>query len=72
MGKKFKNPKYTHSRRGDLVKVEIRDESYNLIYKNKFNIRDKNAILSLLSILETYSGFTIRSLIGEKLKEEWF
>jgi len=72
MGKKEKNLKYIHTRRGEFVKVEIRDETYNIVYRNKFEIKNKNAIISLLSILETYSGFAIRDLIREKLKEDWF
>lgn len=64
---------YSHWRKGDLVKIEIRDATYRIIYKKKFNIRDKNAILSVVKALEDYSGFSIAELIREKLKiGEWF
>jgi len=70
---KKKGLNYSHWRKGDLVKVEIRDATYRLIYKKRFNIQDKNAILSVVKILEEYSGFSIRELIKEKLNiGEWF
>lgn len=73
MGKKRKKIVYRHSKKGDLIKVEIRDEGYNLIYRNKFNIKDKNAIYYHLKILEQYSGLSIPQLIKEKLKiGEWW
>lgn len=63
---------YTHQRQGDTVKVEIKDFTRRLIYRSKFNIRDKNAILALLKILETYSGFSIAEIVKDKLKKDWF
>jgi len=61
-----------HHREGDFVKIEIRDCYYKIIYKNKFNIQDKNAILNLLSVLEKFSGFSVQELIKKKLETEWF
>ena len=64
---------YTHSREGIIVKVEIKDETYRTIYKTKFNIRDKNAILNHLRVLEEMSGFNVVEIIKQKLKiGEWF
>ena len=75
MKNKFKKRKlqYSHTRWGDSIKVEMRDQNRNIIYKNKFNITDKKAILAFLGVLETYSGFTIAELLNEKLKVgEWW
>lgn len=71
---KFKNgnPKYMHRRDGDTCKVEIRDQTYRILYKTKFNIKDKNAVISLLSNIESFSGLSIQQLVREKLKLEWF
>jgi len=62
---------YKQQRQGDTVKVEIKDYTRRLIYRNKFNIRDKNALINLLQMLETYSGFTIIELIKMKIKSNW-
>ena len=59
---------YMHYRKGDIIKIEIRDETYRILYKKKFNIMDKNAILSLLRTLEEFSGFSIIEIIKEKMK----
>jgi len=61
-----------HYREGDFVRVEIRDHSFRIIYKNKFNIQDKKAILNLLGVLEKFSGFSINEIIKMKLDTEWF
>jgi len=68
---KARKMEFTNRSRGDLIKVEIRDETRRLIYRSKFNIRDKNAIISILQVLEKYSGFSLLALIREKLKNEW-
>jgi len=62
---------YKQQRQGDTVKVEIKDFTRRLIYRNKFNIRDKNALINLLQVLETYSNFTIIELIKMKMKSNW-
>ena len=73
MGKKKKKGVYLQSKKGDLVKVEIRDETYRIIYRNKFNIKDKNAIYNHLKAMEQFSGFSIQQIIREKLKVgEWW
>lgn len=65
--------RYQHTRQGDIVKIEIRDFTRAIIYRNKFNIRDKNAIINLLKVLENYSGFSMYTLVKEKLGvEEWW
>ena len=63
--------KYQHQRQGDTVKVEIKDFTRRLIYRSKFNIKDKNAILALLQIIETYSGFSVAEIIKSKLESGW-
>ena len=65
--------KYTHTRTGDIVKIEIRDFTRRIIYRKRFNVKDKNAIMQVLSVLEGYSGYSIAGLIREKLKiGDWF
>ncbi len=68
--KKWKKKKmeYAHSREGDTVKVEIKDSTRRTIYRTKFNIRDRKAIIAFLQVLENYSSFSITSLVKEKLK----
>jgi len=68
MGKKLKKLSYSHSTKGDLVKIEIRDESYKVIYRTKFNMKDKNAMLNHLKVLEEYSGFSVAGIIRDNLK----
>lgn len=64
---------YSHKREGDLLKVEIRDSSRRVLYRDKFNIRNKKAILSLLTVLEKFSGFSIINLVKEKMDVgEWW
>ena len=60
-------------RNGDMIKIEIRDSTYRVIYRGQFNIRDKNSILSLLAMLEKFSGLSIVELIKLKLDlREWW
>lgn len=64
---------YLHYRKGDFVKVEIRDNTYRVVYKTKFYIRDRGKILELFRMLEKFSGFSIYQLIKDKLKvDEWW
>ena len=75
MGKKQKKMKmeYLHRRSGDFVEVKIKDSTRRTVYRSKFNISDKSAILQLLGILEKYSGFSIYQLVQQKLKiGDWF
>jgi len=70
---KKKGFEYKHYRSGDIIKIEIRDMTYRVVYRKKFNINDKNAILNLLVTLEKYSGFSILELIKERMNiGEWF
>lgn len=71
MGKE--KSEYRHYREGDTIKVEIRDQTYRIIYKCKFNISNKKSLIQLLGILEKFSGFSITEIVREKLKiGEWF
>lgn len=64
---------YSHFREGDIVKVEIKDNTYRVLYKNTFNVKDKNGIFALLKSLEKFSGLSIYQIIQEKLKlGEWW
>ena len=59
---------YSHRKEGDIVDVQIRDQTRRVLYRNKFNIKDKNAIISFLQVLEKYSNFSIIDLIQQKMK----
>jgi len=59
---------YSHRKEGDIVDVQIRDQTRRVLYRNKFNIKDKNAIISFLQVLEKYSNFSIIDLIQQKIK----
>ena len=68
-----KKIEYSHHRQGDIIKVEIRDFTRRMLYRKKFNVRDKQALLELLEVMEKFSGFSIYNLISEKLKfGEWW
>ena len=45
--------RYQHHREGDIIKVEIRDGTYRIIYKARFNVRDKQSLLNLLGGLDS-------------------
>ncbi len=66
--RKEKKMEYLYRREGEIVEVKIKDQTRRVIYKTKFNIGDKNAILKFLGILEKYSGFSVYQLVQEKLK----
>ena len=59
---------YSHRKEGDIVDVKIVDMTRRVLYRNKFNIKDKNAIISFLQVLEKYSNFSIIDLIQKKMK----
>lgn len=61
---------YQHNIKGNLVKVEIRDETYKVIYKKKFNIKDKNAWWDIINAAEKF-GFSVAMLIRDKLMNNW-
>lgn len=64
---------YSARREGDIVEIKIKDNSRRTIHKQRFNINDRNAILSLIKVLEKYSGFSVLELIEQKLKiGEWW
>ena len=60
--------RYSHYLTGSIVKVEIRDETRRIIYRAKFDIKNKEALLNVIKTLESYSGFYIIDLIYEKMK----
>jgi len=59
---------YKHRQKGVIIKAEIRDETYRIIYRTKFNITDKEALLTHLQALESFSPFSIIQLLKEKLR----
>ena len=67
--KKQREMKFSYNRRGDNVKVEIRDETYRLLYRSKFNIVDENAIYDLMKAIEGMGGISINNLIKRKNKD---
>jgi hypothetical protein len=73
--KKFKQQKmeYSHRRENNIVEVEIKDETRRTIYRTKFNIKDRKAILLFLDVLENYSGLSVAQILKEKLSiGEWW
>lgn len=67
MGKKFKGISYKHVRRGNTLKVEIRDDTRRLEYRNKINLQDKNAVIEFLLVLEKYTSLSIYEVIKGSL-----
>jgi len=58
-------------RSGDIIKIEIRDQTYKIIYRTKFNIRDKNSWINFFGSLEKF-GFSVMEIIKEKImKDRW-
>jgi len=70
--KKQREMKFSYNRRGDNVKVEIRDETYRLLYRSKFNIVDENAIYDLMKAIEGMGGVSINQIIKRKNSEKGF
>ena len=72
--KRKRNPfKYTGMTRGLTAEVIIRDETYRKLYKNKFNMSDKNSMITHLRVLEQYSKFSLYQLIKDLLKiNDWW
>ena len=69
----YKAMEYSHRREGDIVEIRIKDFTRRTIYKCKFDITDRNSILSLIKVLEKFSGFNVLELIEQKLKiGEWW
>lgn len=63
---------YVHSRSGDIIKIEIRDSTYRVLYNIKFNIQDKKTWVNVIDVIEKF-GFSVADAI--KLKHElgkWF
>lgn len=65
MGSKI--TKLNFHRKGTLGKLEIKDETYRLLHRSKYNLTNKKDLKKLLMVLEKYSGFTIMQII----KSEW-
>lgn len=63
---------WKHNFNGDLLDVTVRDSTRRTIYKNTFNIRDKNSIGSLLEVLEKFSGFSVSNLLKERANKNWW
>ena len=63
-GRKFQ---YSHHIDGDLVKVEIRDMTYKVEYRKKFNVSDANSWIEVLDTAESY-GLEVSKLIQIMLK----
>jgi len=70
--KKQKEMKFSYNRKGDNAKIEIRDETYRLLYRRKFNMSDKNAIYDVLKAIESMGGISINEIIKEKNKDKGF
>lgn len=70
----FKVSQYKHLRKGDVLKIEIRDQTYKLLYKKKINIQDKEALKQILEDLEKFSELKIKELFKEKIKndQDWW
>lgn len=57
----------------DIVCVEIKDGSRRVLYKNKFIVSDKRAMLAFLTIIEKFGGYSIYQLIKDKVRiGDWF
>jgi len=57
---------YTSHRNGDVVKIEIRDQTYKVLYRKKFNGNDMNAWWEVIQVSEKF-GFSVVELIKQKL-----
>ena len=71
---KKRNPlKYSGLNRGMTGEFIVRDETYRKLYKNKFNMSDKNSMITHLRVLEQYSKFSLYQLIKDLLKiNDWW
>ena len=72
MGKRI--PTYwSHHRKGDLMSIEIRDQTNAVIFSHRLNLRSREDVKSFLAVIEKFSGFSIYQIIKESLgKQEFF
>lgn len=54
---------YEHTINGDVMKIEIRDFTRRIVYRNKINLNDKKSVQGLLVMLEKYCPFSVYDLI---------
>jgi hypothetical protein len=64
-------PSYNPQRKGDTVKIEIRDGSERILYKNKFSVNNEKEIYNFLKVIEKFSNLSISSIINNKLGLDW-
>ncbi len=64
-------PSYNPQKKGDVIKIEIKDGSQRLLYKNKFSLNDENAIYNFLKVIEKFTNVSINTIINNKLGTEW-
>lgn len=62
---KKKKYSYKHFQSGHTLKVEIRDETRRLEYRNKINLNDSKAKEEFLIVLQKY-GFSIYDIIKDQ------
>ena len=64
---------YRHQVNGDIMKVEIRDFTFRILYKKRVNLRDINSIYQFLKVLEKFGDFSIAKIIKDRYKlDHWF
>jgi hypothetical protein len=63
--KKWKRDKMQnlHTTQGDTMKVEIKDITRRVIYRNKINLSDLTALRRFLSVLENQFGIPLRRIL---------
>lgn len=61
---------YQHFQKGDTLRVEIRDQTRRVIYRNTICLNDKSQMRALLETLEGYSSLNIKELLKDKLEKE--
>lgn len=57
---------YASHQKGDIVKIEVRDETFRILYRKKFNVSDRNAWWEVIQGIEIF-GFSVVDLIKEKM-----
>jgi len=54
---------------GDTLKLEIRDNTYRIMYRGTYKLNSKKDLYNLLTVLEKFTPYTINQIIN--WKNDW-
>ena len=67
MGKKTSYVNFNSG--GETIKIEIRDNTYKVMYRGTYKTNNKKDVYNMLTMLEKFTPFTINQIIN--WKNDW-